>query len=390
MQAVTFSQLFDLELPGCPIFVCAGTLAPDPQGRVRVVSGRGFSRTEARERCFAEGAERNLAVWNTDRPVLRTPFCEVAAAAVDPRQLVLLSEAQYARREAWNASAPQDHHWPAPINPDQPLDWVEAQSLSGGEPKLVPAAYCFLGHPGALEQGFPVPDSSGLAAGRDVGDAAARAALELVERDAVAVWWYNRVKRPPLDFDREQLPWLASFERYISALGQRFWVLDLTHDLGVPVAAAISSGPDGRDLALGFAAGWTAEEAATGAVSELVQFELSKRLQKTTGGHDLVSLARTCSLDDFGFFVPDPQATRVKPSQWMPKEVFHALAEQGYPAFYYDFSRHGGAAVRVIVPRFRPLWPRFAPGRLSDVPHRLGWTATPKPEALFNPVPILY
>jgi oxazoline/thiazoline synthase len=87
------------------------------------------------------------------------------APAVDPRQLVLLSDDQYARREAWNAAVPADHHWPAPFDPEQPLDWVEALPLAGGEPVLVPAACCFLGFPAALEQGFAVPDSSGLAAG---------------------------------------------------------------------------------------------------------------------------------------------------------------------------------------------------------------------------------
>src|SRR5690606_17039258 len=132
---------------------------------------------------------------------------------------------------------------------------------------------CFLGFPAALEQGFAVPDSSGLAAGDSIDEAAGRALLELVERDAVAVWWYNRLKRPPLDFERESVPWLSGLENHLGAAGHHIRVLDLTHDLGVPVAAAVSSDGSGRDLALGFGAGWTAEHAAAAALGELVQFE---------------------------------------------------------------------------------------------------------------------
>ena len=390
MQAAGFSRLFDLTPEGCPIFVCAGLLSPDRRGRVRVVSGRGLSPTEARERCLAEGAERALAVWDDTRPVMQAPFLEVAAEVVDPRHLALLSPDQYARREAWNATVPPDHRWPGPIDPGRPLEWIETRALAGGARVLVPAAHCFLGYPGALEQGFPVPDSSGLAAGETRADAASRAVLELVERDAVAIWWYNRLKRPLLGFARDRLPWLDEFEAWLGRSGHRVSILDLTHDLGIPVAAAISSNAEGRDLALGFGAGWTAESAAGAALGELVQFEASKRLQAATGGQDLVSLARSRSLAGFEFFVPDARAPARPPAGWSPEAFYDALAEHGLPAYIVDLSRPGSHVVRAVVPDLRPLWPRFAPGRLFDVPPRLGWRAAPVPEASLNPVPILY
>jgi oxazoline/thiazoline synthase len=390
VQGVTVSRLFDLSVPGCPVRVCVGVLAADPRGRVRVVSGRGSSPAQAEARCLAEAAERSLAVWDEGRRVTKAALSDMPAPAVDPRQLVLLSEDQYARCETWNAAVPADHHWPAPFEPERPVDWVEALPLTGGEPVLVPAACCFLGFPAALEQGFAVPDSSGLAAGDSVGDATGRALLELVERDAVAVWWYNRLKRPPLSFERDQLPWVSAFEDHLGASGRRVWTLDLTHDLGVPIAAAVSSDMRGRDLALGFGAGWTAEEAVTAALGELVQFEASKRLQSAGGPLDLVTLARTGSLDDFPFLVPDADALVQRPVRGSTKDLVARLAEQGLAAFTIDLSRGSWFVVRVVVPGLRPLWPRFAPGRLSDVPHRLGWTAEPTPEASFNPVPILY
>jgi ribosomal protein S12 methylthiotransferase accessory factor len=42
----------------------------------------------------------------------------------------------------------------------------------------------------------------------------------------------------------------------------------------------------------------------------------------------------------------------------------------------------------VIVPGLRHFWPRFAPGRLYQVPPALGWRARPLDEAELNPVPL--
>jgi ribosomal protein S12 methylthiotransferase accessory factor len=42
--------------------------------------------------------------------------------------------------------------------------------------------------------------------------------------------------------------------------------------------------------------------------------------------------------------------------------------------------------VRVIVPGLRHFYRRFAPGRLYDVPVKLGWRDRPLPESELNPV----
>jgi ribosomal protein S12 methylthiotransferase accessory factor len=48
----------------------------------------------------------------------------------------------------------------------------------------------------------------------------------------------------------------------------------------------------------------------------------------------------------------------------------------------------GLSVVKVIVPGLRHFWARFAPGRLYDVPPRLGWIDEPLAEAELNPIPI--
>jgi ribosomal protein S12 methylthiotransferase accessory factor len=46
----------------------------------------------------------------------------------------------------------------------------------------------------------------------------------------------------------------------------------------------------------------------------------------------------------------------------------------------------GLPVVKVIVPGLRHFWRRFGPGRLYDVPVKLGWLAAPLAEEQLNPV----
>src|SRR5262249_14874029 len=46
----------------------------------------------------------------------------------------------------------------------------------------------------------------------------------------------------------------------------------------------------------------------------------------------------------------------------------------------------GLPVAKVIVPGLRHFWTRFAPGRLYDVPVRLGWLSRPLAEDELNPV----
>jgi ribosomal protein S12 methylthiotransferase accessory factor len=48
----------------------------------------------------------------------------------------------------------------------------------------------------------------------------------------------------------------------------------------------------------------------------------------------------------------------------------------------------GLPVAKVIVPGLRHFWARFAPGRLYDVPVRLGWLDRPLAEEELNPIPM--
>ena len=76
------------------------------------------------------------------------------------------------------------------------------------------------------------------AAGNCVEEAIVQGFLELAERDAMALWWYNRARRPQLDLDQVDDGYLQAVRREYAARGRSLWVLDVTTDLGVcPLAA---------------------------------------------------------------------------------------------------------------------------------------------------------
>ena len=46
--------------------------------------------------------------------------------------------------------------------------------------------------------------------------------------------------------------------------------------------------------------------------------------------------------------------------------------------------------VKVVVPGMRHFWRRLAPGRLYDVPVKLGWRDQPLHESDLNPIPVMF
>lgn len=86
-------------------------------------------------------------------------------------------------------------------------------------------------------------DSNGNAAGNTQEEAILQGFMELVERDSVALWWYNCVKRPVVDLDSFDEPYLKALQDYYQTQ-HREWVLDITSDLKIPSFAAISRRSD--------------------------------------------------------------------------------------------------------------------------------------------------
>jgi ribosomal protein S12 methylthiotransferase accessory factor len=239
-----------------------------------------------------------------------------------------------------------------------------------------------------LAEGGPA-DSNGLAAGADRRAAERAALLELAERDAVAIWWYGRVTRPSVALRALDAAGAGDLRGWLDGRVRRSWLLELTNDLGIPVVAALSSGPDGSGIAYGFAAGRALPDAALAATLEMLQSEISldlaarraaRRGQAEGPAGRFLLWSRAADVRRLPFLLPDSAQPAAPCREGEPAGLI--AAGLGAPALIVDLDRPGDArpVVRAFAPGLRPWRPRFGRGRLESVPRRLGWAAAPVDE----------
>lgn len=373
-------------------------------------SGKGKTDAQARASGFCEAIERYSGVFHGDEPRLKASLVSLGDRAIHPNRCMLFSEAQYQSRQAWNQ---KQTGWfqrvPEPFDPERTIDWTAAWSLTRGEFRHLPTAYCFYGYPGSASLDCWA-DSNGCAAGNTIEEAVLQGLMELCERDAVAVWWYNRLRAPGVDLESFDDPYTSRLLEYYRGLGRDTWVVDISSDLGIPTFAAISrrAHPVSEDIILGYGAHLDPKVALGRALTELNQI-LPSVLTVGPNGRtaypehmDPLALEwwRTATLRDNSYLEPDP---RVAPrtASWYPPSVTEDIREdiesvreileaKDLEVLALDQTRPdiGLRVVKVIVPGLRHMWRRLAGGRLYDVPVELGRLPAPLPEAQLNPVPM--
>jgi thiazole/oxazole-forming peptide maturase SagD family component len=371
-------------LLGCPLTVAAGRVraARDGDESAYFVSGWGTTVEQALQGCLYEADETYFARIIPEGRILRSCADAIQGWIVEPPGILLFSEEQYDRREAGNRQP--RNMVPARWDRSAPEDWILSDDKLGTEQAWVPAGLCFLGYDsGGKQSSLPAADSNGLALGINPEDAAMSALLELIERDATSIWWYNRLVLPRIDPKSTASDTVSSYEDWLRRQGRELRLLRLTLDLAVPIVAAISSDRSGRCPAMGFAAGASWSAAATRAVGELAQCEanlalLSQQAQQqgttrfTSGArqlyrwHQETDLGLCPYLQGGGPACADEAtldyASCVKLCHERNLEVFAVILMQ-------DEQR---SLVRMFAPGLRSTKPRFGPGRLYSVPATLG------------------
>lgn len=367
-------------------------------------AGKGMTDEQARASALCEAVERCSGVFQGDEPRVRATFAELGDDAVHPNACQLYSDGQYARRRQANAVGRTYTYVCEPLDEHARIDWTPVWSLTHGRHKHLPTSYLYYGYPHGRERIHAWADSNGNAAGASLEDAILQGMLELVERDSVALWWYNRLRRPAVDLDSFAEPWVDRLREVHARLRRDLWVLDLTTDLGVPAAAAVSRRNDRpvEDVLLGFGAHLDPRIAVLRALTELNQFlpaviDTDRRGYASHDEHQL-DWWRTATVAGHPYLLPDPSrpcrgrdayATRSSPDLLDDLRTMQSLVEAaGMELLVLDQTRPdvGLPVVKVIIPGMRHFWTRFAPGRLYDVPVRLGWLDTPTREADLNPI----
>jgi bacteriocin biosynthesis cyclodehydratase domain-containing protein len=370
--------------------------------------GKGSTDLQARASALGESLERYSGLYQGYEPTRVASYRELGASAVHPRILAGFSDRQFAERARANAGSTGTNLVPAPVDEDRPMHWTPVWSLTRGERRYLPTCFCYYGF--TLEPREHVvcfSDSNGCAGGATREDALLQGLMELVERDAVALWWYNRVSRPGLDLTTVDHPHVRRLEAYHRSIGRRLWALDLTADTGIPVFGAVSAAADGRvgDVAVGFAAHLDPLIALRRALNECGQTTAALAfLRRMSGGlTDEPTVAWLSEVDPVRhtYLQPDPAVPPASLARH-PRLSTGDVAEDvrlamgrlealGLEVLALDQTRPdcGFAVVKAVVPGLCHFWPRFGIPRLYEAPVRLGWLSAPTAEEDMNPLPML-
>ena len=364
------------------------------RGDLRAMNaGKGTSDVQARASALCEGLERYSGVFRGDEPRRRARLSELGDAAIPPNDCLLFSERQYRERDAHNAAGSRFSFVPVRFDPEAEIEWSPVWSLTQREVRYLPTAFCYYDYPQPDEQTYCVACSNGCAAGNTLEEAILQGFLELVERDAVALWWYNRVRRPGIDLDSFGEPYLHRLRTFLHEHGRDFWVLDLTSDLGIPVFASITRRTNGlaEQLMPGFGAHLDPKVALLRAVTEMNQMLSSpllglpeKPAAKEPIDPETAHWLETATTANQPYLLPAEGPLRTAasfPQVWSEDvaddvRACQALVERaGMEMLVLDQTRPevGLPVAKVIVPGLRHFWARLAPGRLYDVPVQIGW-----------------
>jgi ribosomal protein S12 methylthiotransferase accessory factor len=383
-------RLFEAVIHNCPahFFIAFAVNPPDDPEWLwgwRAAAGRGLDQKSARQAAVWEAIERASAMTGgVDDP--RGEYHEdPPEGSVDPQALW-----QYSADQLLNLCANEKYN--SLLNCGKGVDnlWLNGVHLWRGTRQRLPATAVLLDEDRRLGLGSAFTTSTGTAARGEMESATRHAVMERVERDAVAIWWYNRLPAPRLEADRLLPPPLASWLR---ERRRTTWHLVMPHDLPAPTIVAISARADGTRPAIGAAAALDPAKATLSATLEMLQGEIALS-QMRAADHDgdpppLLQWSDTAN----AFAEPE---LRGEGAQDPPKPITYetlvaAMEACGIDVYIADLTRPelGVPVVRAVSPQLRDWLPRFGPGRLYDVPVALGLRPEPTPETALNPVPFV-
>ena len=406
--------------------------APDDSGHIRVglrladlrrfvgfdvdfrSGGSAGDRDRALAAAIGEAVERYSACHLPEHELVLASAEELGEEAVEPERFALFRSDQHA----------EPGFSFRPFTSSTRVRWTRGFRLPDCAPAYLPAQLVYLPWRTAAEAGeVPIAyaTSNGAACGATLEEAILGGLLEVVERDAFAITWYNRLSLPRLDASGD--PTLARHaERYLEPAALEHRAIDLSGFLDVPTVLGVVRGGPTAEAALGVGAASapTVEDAWRRALSEAFAVRSWARVMRrqepdrryrpdfrdVTSFDDHVLLyadpehaKRTAFLDGS----PETRPTRAVPSLEGSHPLAHIealcrrLARRGITAYAVDITapdiRLAGLRVaRVVAPELCPLdvahEGRFLGGRrLYHAAFELGLRDRPLRPDEINPYP---
>ncbi len=374
-------------------------------------AGKGSTREQSRVSALCEAIERYSGARQGDEIRVRGRLAEFLAGdeAIHPNEVQLFSDRQLDDAKNINAKGHPYNIVPPRLDPDADIDWTPVWSLTQCRHRHLPTSMLYSMAPEERGPLDLIADSNGCAAGNTLEEAILQGFYELAERDAFAIWWYNRLQVPAVDLASFDDEFLAAASDYYARCGRELWMLDVTSDIKIPTFVALSRRTSAQSEDIIYGAGTHADPrvAALRAVCELNQCLSWLPRPGQADGRPMIDdpLAlwwwKTARLAECDWLAPTKTEPNRKAADYPVIEsgdahddvnMCRALVEaKGMEFLVLDQTRPdiGMPVARVIVPGMRHFWARFAPGRLYDVPVSMGRRTRGLEESDLNPVPVI-
>ncbi len=374
------------------------------EGLRRRSGGKGRNPKQARISAIAESLERYCGVFDGSEPRHLARYRDLDRA-IPPNACQGYSAQQFADRAELNRKTHKAYWVPEPFDPEAQIEWTPLWSLGEARIRHLPTSMCYFGYRGPGPS-FGRADSNGCAAGGTLEEAILQGLLELIERDAVAIWWYNRLNRPGVDLAAARDSYGRDLSAHYAQLHRTLTVIDVTSDISIPTFAAISARTDKQeeDIIYGFGCHLDPEVALSRALTEINQsLEAVPKTcgatmqQSYLGNSDAIDWWRTTRLHEARYLVPDEtqpmlalDSTHSLAADDVLEDIQTCLSRlkaKNIDVLVLDQTRPdvNFPVVRVVAPGLRHFWARFGPGRLYDVPVEQGWLAERTQENDLNP-----
>jgi ribosomal protein S12 methylthiotransferase accessory factor len=352
--------------------------------------GKGSTAEQGEASALMEAIERYSGIFQGDEIRFTRRFTDFPEGdALLPNDVQLFSETQFQTRH--DLQPDDSHPIPDPVDPSAKIEWSPVWSLRDQRFKYLPTGLLYF-----FYRDFHT-DSNGCAAGNTREEAIVQGFLELVERDAYAIWWYNRSQRAEVDLSEFDDSYIRDIRTQFADAGRKLWVLDVTSDLGIPTYVAIMHWMQNGQENIEFGSGshFDRRIALLRSLTELTQFMSIGMMGGASGEKPTLDGVTPLRLEQYPFLIPSdkpivPPAPGLKVHDNTRDQVnvcVEIANRAGYDFLALDQTRPDVEVpvVRVIVPGLRHFYRRFGPGRLYDVPVKLGLLERPRLESELTP-----
>jgi len=344
--------------------------------------GKGVTHIQSQASALCEAVERFSAQYQGNEPLYSAKSSELDKRHCNFQQLVPYSPAQFSKFTDVEHPDSQLKQAAIPYT-DEAVHWIPTWSLTKDEQVYVPLVSCFANTPFDDDR-FGRWHSNGCAAGNTLEEAILQGMFELIERDATAIWWYNKIPRPSFDLSRLDPDYFAPLHESLSDKHE-YWVLDLTVDTAIPVMVGIGKHKETGGFIFGFGCHLQPELAAQRALTELCQLIPIRDQNGAPFDFD--------AIEEGAYLYPASGAKSVETDITASldiKEDILALTKRlddlGLEVLALNYSREPLPikTAKIFIPGLCHIWPQFANERLYQAPVKMSWLDQPNDENTVN------